>query len=508
MDNLAKNLKGKRILIFQQRGWAFTVGELLAEKLQAEGCRLAALTFKKSTHQYLTEEQKKIKYEYVLNVDELYEEPEVKLGQADISFKDICRELKIDSLWPLIYTNRLLVRSYGEKFYYSCRQNTPDDYIVTHEKLLYVKIRELFEKFKPEAVIIASFVFEGHIFLQLLCEKSGIPLITVDDSKVPGYYIFTSDYLTRKGEVFGRFDALQNGAVKSENAAKARDFIARFKKKLIKPIPIEEPRPEGIIKKIRHELWPYRRIWEWYFKKGARFNNIKGIGPTLDYNPPKIVLRNFYSGRRYARYAENFKYYPFDKVKKFIFYPLQFSPEASADMTCPLYNNQVEGARQIAMSMPDDYTLVVKEHPNMIGVRTPAYTEKIARTANVKLIDYRISSEEVLRRADLVISPYSTTLFEAAFYYKPAILLSDVGIFSLLPNVFRHRDMSTLTEKIKELLALDLKNEKYDRQLENYVAAVFDTGCELNYSRAWERGGKELDKIWAIWKKELLRVIK
>ena len=35
-------LKGKRILIFQQRGWALTIGHFLAKKLQAEGGRLAA----------------------------------------------------------------------------------------------------------------------------------------------------------------------------------------------------------------------------------------------------------------------------------------------------------------------------------------------------------------------------------------------------------------------------------------------------------------------------------
>jgi len=68
-------LKGKRILIFQQRGWAKRVGHCLALKLQQEGCQLAALTLKKLAHKIITE-QKTVNYEYIVNIDEIFEYPE------------------------------------------------------------------------------------------------------------------------------------------------------------------------------------------------------------------------------------------------------------------------------------------------------------------------------------------------------------------------------------------------------------------------------------------------
>ena len=46
-------LRGKKILIFQQRSWGRGIGYFLAQQLQKEGCELAALTLQKSGHDFL-----------------------------------------------------------------------------------------------------------------------------------------------------------------------------------------------------------------------------------------------------------------------------------------------------------------------------------------------------------------------------------------------------------------------------------------------------------------------
>jgi len=152
--------------------------------------------------------------------------------------------------------------------------------------------------------------------------------------------------------------------------------------------------------------------------------------------------------------------------------------------------------------------LVGKEHPVMSSMRPPSYIEKIARTPNVKLIDYRIPSEDVLKRCGLIVSPNSTTMVEAAFYHKPAIQLGNLGTTLKLPNVFKHDNITTLAVKIKEVLELDLKNREYERRLENYVAAAFDAGFEFNYWGVWERSEKDnLEIFWQAWRKELKTVL-
>ncbi len=361
--------------------------------------------------------------------------------------------------------------------------------------------------FKPDLIITAAFLYEGHVMLGLLGEKYGTPAIAITDAKVPGYSIFVQDYMVNKSQLVSRTNELHDGAADSANRKKARQFIADFREKFQAPHYMKKAPEESLIKKIRHELRPLKLIYEWYVKKSARENYIKTIGSTIDYRPPKIIWRDHFSRKKNTKFANNFSYYPFDKVGKFVFFPLQFTPEASADLVCPLFNNQVEIARQIAMSLPDDYTLVVKEHPNMIGLRTPAYLEKLARTANVKLIDYRIPSEEVLKKSDLLIANYSTTLFEAALYRKSAITIGDSGIFKLLPNVIKHTDMETMALAIKKALKLDTKTAEYERRLENYIAAVYDVGFNFDYGKAWDWGGENLEPFWRLYLKEIERVL-
>lgn len=232
---------------------------------------------------------------------------------------------------------------------------------------------------------------------------------------------------------------------------------------------------------------------------------MKNIGATIDNKSPRIIIRDHYCHKIYRRFMKNYKYSPLPK--KYVYLPLQFQPEAPIDVAAPYASNQIETARQIAMSLPDDYTLAVKEHPGMVGLRPPSYIEKIARTPNVKLIDYRLSSQTVIKNADLIISPNSTTLAEAAFLKKPAIQLGDLGTTLKLPNVVKHSDLTTLTRKIKDLLKLNLDTEEYERKLENYVAAVFDTQLPFDYLGLWEKGRRdEWEALWSTYRNELARI--
>jgi len=496
--------KGKKVLIFQQRDWAKRIGQFIAKRLQEEGCKLSAVTLKRRTHDFITT-QKNVKYEQVVGIDDIIDNPEKNLDGDDISLEEICRELNIDSVWPMLHSNRYLVRCYREQYYYGYRQNVPDEHIVAYIKAYYKKLRDLFASFKPDLVFIVAFISEEHLMLKLFADKYKIPVIAIADAKVPGYYVFAYDHMYRKGPLVDRFNELQGGGKESKNREKAKKFVTEFREKAKKPIYADSGKniELGIIKRIRRELSPYKRIFDFYTKEYPRINHLKSIGPTIDYKPPKIILRDFYRHKQYAKFANSYKYYPLEKVKKFVFFPLKFTPEGNIDLMCPLYNNQIELARQIAMSLPDDYTLVVKEHWAMVGLRTPSYLEKVARTPNVKLVDYRIPADEVLKKCDMVISTYSTVLFEAAFYNKPAIMLSDAGMFNLLPNIFPHTNLFTLPKKIKEVLASDLRTDEYERQLENYIAAVYDSGFDYNYAAAWERGEESREELLKIYEWEL-----
>lgn len=499
------SLKGKKILIFQQRGWAINIGHFLAKKLQDEGCKLAALTLKRTTHEFITN-QKEVKYDLILNNDEIMSRPKEYLGNNDYTLAEIEEALGVESIWPIVMSLRNHVRSYKDNYYYSFKQNVPDEEIIYYVKSIYKYIKIIFEKFSPDLIISPNFVALPHIMMNLYAKKRGVTMFDVTDSKIRGLYIFSNDYQDSTGDFYDRVDALNNGNEKSKNQDKARKYITEFRKNFIQPDYIKQEKFKTLVQQIKHIGSPYYHIFQWCINRPI--NELESTGITADFRPPRIILRDHYAHDRYKRQTDKFPFYPFEKVGKYIYFPLQFQPEASIDVAAPYFSNQIETARQVAMSLPYDYTLVVKEHPAMVGLRSPAYLEKVARTVNVKLVDYRIPNEKVIRDADLIISPNSTTLTEAAFLNKPAIQLGNLGTTLKLPNVFRHADITTLSRKIKEVLKKDLHTADYEKKLENYVSAVYDTGFDVDYIRLWEKGGdKDKEKLWLIYKKHITEIL-
>ena len=368
-------------------------------------------------------------------------------------------------------------------------------------------IRFIFDTFKPEIIIAPTFGSIPHLMFGLMGKKAGIPMMVPTDAKVRGHFFFSYSYNYDNGNLLDRIDSLNSNLASSHNLEKARKYIADFRKNFKKPENAGTQNPgskeKTLWRKIRHFLSPFYQIFKWYTDKEQRKNYWENIGPCTDYRPPSIILRDHYAYDRNLKFANNYKYQPLEIIKKFAYFPLQVQPEESIDVSAPFFTNQVEIARLVAMSLPDDYTLVVKEHPAMVGLRPSSYLEKLDRTPNVKLADYRISSEELLLKTDLVIAPIGTTIAEAAFLNKPVIQIGNLGTTLKLPNVWKHTDMTTLAAKIKEILAVNLKTKEYERKLENYVSAVYDTCFEINYNKIWEKGEGEKDSLWLAYKKEL-----
>jgi len=512
-------LKNKKILIIQQRSWAKRIGRLLARQLSAKGAILGALTLKPKTHKFIIN-QKEVIYEFIESIDEPRKDPEKYLNGEKYSLEEICAELEIDSIWPYVNALRNHVRSFSEKHFYSFRQNVSDEEIILYIQAIYKMIKKIFKEFGPDIILTPNFVSLPHIMLNLYAEKKGVKMLATIDGKVRGFNIFIEDFQATSGRFFNRLGKLNTGKAESENRERAQEYIKNVRKEFKTPTYFEhfitQKENKTIWEKITLEFEPYYLSFVWYLKSLVPskrelrdIDYIKSLGPTIDYRSPKYILREHYSVKNYTRETDNFNYFPLDKIDKFVYFPLQYQPESNIDITAPFFSNQIETARLIAMSLPSDYTLVAKDHPGMVGFRPPSYLEKIARTPNVKLVDYRIPTREIIERTDLVISPNSTTMAEAAFLYKPAIQLGDLGTTLVLPNAEKHTDMTTLSKKIKERLLEDLHTEEYERKLENYVAATYDTGFEFDYLGLWQYGKKpDLSPLWEAYKKEIIYLIK
>ncbi len=414
--------------------------------------------------------------------------------------KEVCDDLGVDSIWPLVQSLRNHVKSYKKKYFYGYTQNISDEKIVLYIKAVHKLTRYLVDNFKPKIVISPNFVGYFHISLNIYCKKNKITMLGITDTKVEGLLTFTDHYLEKTGEFVN--------IIKSENFSdeaieKAEKYITNERKKLNRTFAFGFARPKTLYSNVKELI---KKIIISLIKR----NYNPTLGPTTDNAGIFYSLRDFYYKYYNSYKNKKIKYYDIKKINKIIFYPLKFQPEASIDVLAWEFNNQIETIRQIAMRLPDDYTLVVKDHPSMLSFRSPSYLEKILKTANVKLISSDTPIDYIFERSDIIIGSTCTMFFEAAIFGKNVIQLGDSGFTKYLPNITIIKNLDDLSQLIKRLVnnKIDYNNENYHKLLKNYISAAYTIGFNENYVGIWERNeAPDNNKIFKIFKNELERYL-
>ena len=487
------------ILIIQQRNWASKFGIPLSKFLKGKGHNLSAITVKKSAY---NEVIKNNINDYVWSHDEIVNNPKLFLNEHDnTTLEEISDFLQINSVWSLIQSQRNLVKSYKKKYYYSFKQAVSDEHIELYIKSCFKLYNEIFIKFKPDIIISPTLNSFLHASLNLFANKNGIPTLAVTDSKVSKISIFTNSYLDNQGKFYDNLRRINQGksSINNEIMSKAETFIKEEKKKLKLKI--------NINKKQKINFRYLRLVFKNFIRSFKYSEKDYPLGPTQDLGGPMIFIRDLFYQHYYDSASSNFKYNDLDKIKNFAYMPLLLQPEENMDLISTEFNNQIETARQIAMNLPSDMTLVVRDHPDMHNKRPPSYLKKIQNLPNVKLIDYRISNPSVLQKTKIVIAASGTSIFEAAILEVPVIQLGKLGTTQNLPNVTSHSEIKSLKEKVKTVLNSKIDKYDYFSKLKNFIYAANQFGIQYNKNGAWENSENTiLELFYEEFYKEIIRL--
>ena len=163
---------------------------------------------------------------------------------------------------------------------------------------------------------------------------------------------------------------------------------------------------------------------------------------------------------------------------RYAFFPLHTEPEVSLLVYGRPFLNQIEVIRTLALSLPADMVLVVKEHPWMVGKRTLGAYRKLLNIPRVRLVRSGLDARLLIQSAGLVAVVTGSVALEAAILGKPVVTFGDCP-YNLLPDTMVRRvaDLRHLPSAICSLL----EHYRLDEQaLESYVAAVFETSASVN----------------------------
>lgn len=460
------------ILIIQQRNWSIKFGVFLADELKKRGHKIANISVKESTHNYLLQNGYK---KNLWSHDEVINNPKMYLDKCNLNLEEISDYLGINSLWQLIQAQRNLVKSYNEKFYYSFKQNVDDNFIEQYMKSCFGMIDQIFSEFKPDIVISPVLNSFFHAMLNLKCDKENVPIIGSTDSKVDGYVIFTNSYLDNKGNFIDYLNDINKNKLKIDlnSLMEEEEFISNKLKEMkeIKEINLNE---NFDLNYIKAQLRLFLRSFK--YKK----NN---LGSTQDLTSPLKFIRDFYVSNLNQIRANKFKYDKLEDLKKFVFMPLLMQPEENIDLISTRYNNQIETARQVSMFLPADYCLVVKDHPAMRSKRSISYLNKIKFTPNVKLIDSKIPNWKILEKTNIVVATSGTSVFEASLLGKSTILLGNLGTIKFLPNVHFCERLENLKKIVERIDKTKVDKKETLVQLKKYVHSAFKKGMKYDM---WE----------------------
>jgi len=212
-----------------------------------------------------------------------------------------------------------------------------------------------------------------------------------------------------------------------------------------------------------------------FIKKLSKFSKKKNSTEYFMIGRSKISLLIFYlksylikKNRRFF-IDKNF-HKTFDLKEKYVYFPLSVDNEKEILFSAPLLTNQFEIIRNIARSLPINYKLLVKEHPNQSNHnwRSTTFYKKILNLPNVYLLHPNFSTKKLFENCSLVITISGSSGFEASFFSKPSILFSSLG-YSILSSIGIVNSFSELNDKIKHFLSFKIDNKelsKYISQLE------------------------------------------
>jgi len=199
-------------------------------------------------------------------------------------------------------------------------------------------------------------------------------------------------------------------------------------------------------------------------------------------------------------------------IKDFVYLPLGLYPETGLGMLNNVYDNQINTAKILARFLPNNLTLVVKDHPYAFGRNSKNFLLKLQKSPNVKLINHKIPNAHIYDKMKYLISFGGTSIFESCIYKKPAIQIGSLGIMNNLPNFYLLKDISKIEDlilKIDENFKEYSNSDSYRKKLINYISAAYDTGYFIDiYESQIDKIEKNKDYIWNVHLNEISKIFK
>lgn len=350
----------------------------------------------------------------------------------------------------------------------------------------------LINKMKPDVIIftdIPHFVY--NYVLYSLAKLNNIPVIMVAAAYRFDELLVLHDYKKAGAHIFEEYERIKNEKHEiGELSKEAQEYYLKsinpamdstpVYKKLIDARINRSPRILPKISSVLRNLVTLRIFHTtYYYIKSLR--KMKKALSNID-RDDSINYKNVFYLKKFQRIKEGYKkeyenlQVEVDFDKKYLYFPLHFQPECTTSPQAGVYVDQILIVKTLAASLPDDWLIYIKEYaaqwdPNNFRThlyRYEGYYEEMAAFKNVRLISPEVSTFDLIKSSQAVVTAAGTAGWEALVRTKP-VLLFGYPWYMHCDGVFHIDGPRSCREAIQKII----RGSKPDPQkIINYLIAL------------------------------------
>jgi hypothetical protein len=309
------------------------------------------------------------------------------------------------------------------------------------------------EQYEAKMLVALARELRIEVMVPTACRNLGGTFFSPDAQEtLPPRRYTTPELVTRAAALIGRFREEGGSAWRPPEHYDPKDErLPDFRQ----PLPVRAAR--FVARTLRRP-----EMFEWDHFRASVLNNLPLFRDTMWWFRATVAERQFDVRTLDAL------------PRRFVYYPLQTSPESSINTPAPYFIDQMRAIDAIRFAMPNDCLLVVKEHPASIVTQPTGFVRALRHRAGVVVAHYRMSSGELTQRAACTLSVTGTATLEAFLLGRPSIVLGSSLVASYLGGVCP-------IDQLRTRLSAAIERPPNDEEIVSAVAEILSVSRDFTF---------------------------
>ena len=179
-----------------------------------------------------------------------------------------------------------------------------------------------------------------------------------------------------------------------------------------------------------------------------------------------------------TKYLQQNSVHRIDLDTPYAYFPLGIDADSALLHYAPFFTNQIDVIKNVAKSLPIDYRLYVKDHIHAVfrGWKEIGQYKEIKEIPNVVLIHPSVSSKELIKNSNIVITVRGSTAVEASIEEKPVVIFGEMP-HDMLPSVFNVKRLEELPKTIRTALNTPINS----KDIKKYLKLIKEKSISFNW---------------------------